>query len=161
VSPASTGAANAGAGSPAAAQVGLSAGGGISYNAQLSVGLSVPLLPVGLRLDGMFNQFPETGEDGDFRVLSGSVNGIVNLPLPGVTPYLIGGLGLYNSRWVEDEDVGHEHEEGSVTNMGANIGAGVRVGLPGLAVFGEVRLHNLFSEEGSTRFVPLTIGLSF
>jgi hypothetical protein len=132
------------------------------YHAQLSAGLSVPMLPVGVRIDGQFTQFPESGEDGNFRVLSGSVNGVLSMPSVLITPYLIGGLGLYNSRFTdEDEDHGHEHDEGSTTNVGANLGAGVRVGLPGLTVFGEARLHNLFSDGGSTRFVPISFGISF
>lgn len=161
----------------AAAQIRLSVAGGptmplgalddaveTGYNAQLSAALSVPLLPVGVRVDGMFNQFPEELEDGNFRVLSGTVNGILSLPMVGIVPYLIGGVGVYSSRFVhaEEEGADHAHEdEGSTTNIGANIGGGVRVSLPGLSVFGEVRLHNLFSKGDQVRFAPLSLGLRF
>lgn len=161
--------------SAASAQIGLSLAGGptvamgalsdvtdMGYHAQLSAGLSVPLLPFGVRVDGMFTQFPETGEGGDFRVLSGSVNGVLSMPSIGITPYLIGGVGVYNSKWIEDENLGHDHgEEASTTNVGANIGAGVRFALPGLAVFGEARLHNLFNEGEATRFAPISLGIRF
>jgi hypothetical protein len=130
------------------------------YHAQLSAALSVPLLPVGIRADGMFTQFPESGEDGNFRVVSGSVNGVLSMPSVGITPYLIGGLGIYNSRFTDDDD-GHGHETGSTTNVGANVGVGIRIGLPGLAVFGEARLHNLFNEGDAVRFAPISLGVRF
>lgn len=131
----------------------------MGYHAQVSGALSLPLLPVGVRVDGMINRFPEAGDN--FQVLSGSVNAILSIPSIGITPYLIGGLGAYNSRFTDAGEPGHEHEEGSTTNVGANIGAGVRLGLPGLSAFAEARLHNLFSEGSHTRFVPLSLGLSF
>jgi hypothetical protein len=158
----------------AAAQFRLSVGGGPSfgismpvdehgdevstgYNAQVSVGLSVPLLPVALRADGMLNQFPVSGEDHSFRSLSASLNGVLSIPSIGITPYLIGGLGFYRTQFTEDE---HGHAGDTVTNMGINVGAGVRVGLPGLSVFGEARLHNVFADD-AVRFAPLTVGVSF
>lgn len=161
--------------SAASAQIGLSLAGGptvamgtigdvvdMGYHAQLSASLSVPLLPVGVRVDAMFNQFPETGHDADFRVLSGTVNAVLSMPSIGITPYLIGGVGAYNSKFIEDEALGHNHgEETSGTNIGANLGAGVRFALPGLAVFGEARLHNLFNEGDATRFAPISVGIRF
>jgi hypothetical protein len=130
------------------------------YHASLSAGVSVPLLPVGLRIDGMFTQFPESDGDANFRVLSGSVNGVVSIPSIGFSPYLIGGIGFYNSRFTADGE-GPARADGSTTDVGANAGVGLRVGLPGLALFGEMRLHNLFSDGGSTRFAPLSLGISF
>ena len=165
----------AGSAGSASAQIGLSIAGGPSmplgtlgdivdtgYHAQLSAALSVPLLPVGVRIDGAFNQFPETGEDGNFRVLSGTANVILSVPSIGVIPYLIGGLGMYSSSFVHDDEAGHDHgDEGSTTNVGANLGGGVRLALPGLAVFAEARLHNLFSDGEATRFVPVSLGIRF
>jgi hypothetical protein len=130
------------------------------YHAQLSAALSVPLLPVGIRVDGMFTQFPEPGEDGNFRVVSGSVNGVFSMPSVGITPYLVGGIGIYNSRFTDDDD-DHDHDTGSTTNVGANVGVGLRIGLPGLAVFGEARLHNLFNEGDAVRFAPVSLGVRF
>ena len=153
----------------AAAQVRLSVAGGPSFpvshlademntgfNVLVGAGLSVPVLPVGLRVDGMLNQFPEAGHDGNFRVISGSVNAILDIPMVVARPYIIGGLGVYNSRFTDDHDHG---DEGSTTNLGANIGAGVRVGLQGISVFAETRLHNIFSEGEQARFIPLSVGI--
>jgi hypothetical protein len=152
----------------AAAQVRLSVAGGPSFpvghlademntgfNVLVGAGLSVPVLPVGLRVDGMLNQFPESGHDGDFRVISGSVNAILDIPLVAARPYIIGGLGVYNSRFTDDDHA----DEGSTSNLGANIGAGIRVGLPGVSVFAETRFHNIFSEGEQARFIPLSLGI--
>lgn len=158
---------------PAAGQVSLSVAGGpsfpvghlgdefdLGYHIQASAGLSVPL-PVGLRVDAAWNRFPETG--GAFNSISGSVNGILGLGGIGFSPYLIAGLGIYNSRVShdDDDDPGHDHGDESTTNLGANFGAGVRLPLPGLTLFLEARLHNLFSEGEQTRFIPLSFGFSF
>jgi hypothetical protein len=153
----------------APAQVRLSVAGGPSFplshlsdevntgfNVLLGAGLHIPLLPVGVRVDGMLNQFPEAEHDGNFRVLSGSVNAVVDIPLIGATPYLIGGLGLYNSSFTDDDE--HDHG-GSTTNVGANVGAGLRLGLPGLSLFAETRFHNIFSEGEHARFIPLSLGI--
>ncbi|HUF50218.1 MAG TPA: outer membrane beta-barrel protein [Longimicrobiales bacterium] len=134
----------------------------LGYHVQLSAGLSVPLFPIALRIDGAWNQFPETGTDGGLRVLSGSANAVFSIPSVGLTPYVIGGLGAYNSRWAEEDEPGHEHGgEGSTTNLGVNVGVGVRLGLPGLSAFAEARLHNLFNEGDATRFIPISLGLRF
>jgi opacity protein-like surface antigen len=156
----------------ASAQVRLSASGGPSFpvgdlsdvvdtgfNVNVGAGLGFPLIPVGVRLEGSLNQFPESGHDGNFRVISGSANAVLDIPMLAATPYLIGGLGVYNSRFTDDDD--HDHDEGSTTNVGANIGAGVRLGLPFLSVFAEARLHNIFSDDGSARFVPVSLGIRF
>jgi hypothetical protein len=148
----------------AAAQVRLSVGGGptfpvgnlgdefdMGYHVQLSAGLMPAMLPVGLRIDGAYNRFPE--DDGHFRVIVGSVNAVLDIPMQGFSPYLIGGLGVYSSGG--DDDHGHP----TTTNVGANVGAGFRVGLPGLSVFVESRFHNIFSEGEQTRFVPVTLGI--
>lgn len=132
----------------------------LGYRVQTSAGLSVPL-PIGFRVDAAYTHFPET--HGSFRNISGTANGIVNLGGIGVSPYLIGGLGVYNSRVSHDEDDEHDHDhaDGSTTNLGVNFGAGVRMPLPGLTLFVEARLHNLFSEGEQTRFIPLSFGFAF
>ena len=47
----------------------------------------------------------------------------------------------------------------SATEAAWNVGAGVRLGLPGLGVFAEARLHNVFTEGDASRFVPVTLGI--
>lgn len=145
------------------AQVSLSLAGGPSfptgsdnhldmgYHAQIGAELGLPLLPFSVRVDGAFNRFSE--DHGNYDVLSGTANAILRIPLVGLTPYLIGGLGMYAA-----EDKAHDEER--ETNLGVNIGVGARLGLPGLGVFAEARVHNPFGDH-QLRYVPLSIGLRF
>ena len=133
------------------------------YHVLLSAGLSVPLIPIALRVDGAWNQFPYVGADADARILSGTANAVLSLPSLGITPYVIGGLGVYNQRTEVPAGTqpAPDEETASSTDIGANVGAGIRIGLPGLSAFAEARLHNIFTDGDATRFVPLSIGLRF
>lgn len=160
----------------AQAQIGFSLGGGptfatgdagdnldMGYHAALSAAFSIPVLPIGLQADGMFTRFNMSNDvDGHSQILNGSLNAVLNIPSVGITPYFIGGVGFYRS----SGEVG-ETEIPSSTDVGVNVGAGVRLGLPGIGgVFAEARLHNVFGddetgESSSFRFVPVTLGIRF
>lgn len=161
----------------AQAQIGFSVAGGPSfplgdagdmldmgYHAKVAASFKLPVLPIGLEADAMWNQFDySNAEDANTRILSGSLNAVINLPTPVITPYIIGGVGMYN---VKADVEGIEDSEGT-TEFGINAGIGVRLGLVGLGgVFAEARLHNVFGESegeesGSTRFVPVSLGIRF
>jgi opacity protein-like surface antigen len=121
------------------------------YHVQLSAGFAALALPVALRVDGAFNRFSE--DHGNYDVLSGTLNGILNVPIAIASPYIIGGVGAYSA---EDQAHGDERE----TNLGLNIGGGIRLPLPGLSVFVEARYHHPFGDE-AVRFVPLSFGIRF
>lgn len=137
----------------------------MGYHAQVSLGLNIASLPVGVRLDGAWNSLKADeemmGEAGSFRYLSGTANAIINVPLGGLQPYLIGGLGMYNGKFDHDgEEDNHEHE--SSTDFGVNGGAGINLALSGLGVFAEFRLHHIFGEgDSKPQFAPLTLGVRF
>lgn len=131
----------------------------MGYHAQGSFGLSLPLIPISLRVDGAWNQFPENEGDGNLRMISGTANAVFSIPSIGITPYVIGGLGAYNADWSDDSAVGAVDD--ASTEIGANVGVGVRIGLPGISAFAEARLHNLFNDGDSMRFVPISVGLRF
>jgi opacity protein-like surface antigen len=153
------------------AQVGFSIAGGPSfatgdfgegldmgYHAKVAAGFSLPVLPIGFEADGMWTRFDFSDADANARILSGTLNAVLNLPTPGITPYLVGGVGLYNGKVGGDDAPDSESE----TDFGANIGVGVRMGLVGLGgVFAEARLHNIFSEGESSRFIPISLGIRF
>jgi hypothetical protein len=125
----------------------------MGYNVTAALGIKPPLAPVGVRIDGMYNAWePKTGS-GSFRVLAGTAN--VTLSGAAMVPmgYLIGGLGMYNASV--------SGATGSETDFGFNIGAGIKFPLTGFSTFAEVRLHFVQSEGGSTKFVPITFGLTF
>jgi hypothetical protein len=121
------------------------------YHVQLSAGFPALTLPVALRADGAFNRFTENRSNYD--VLSGTLNGILNVPLAVASPYIIGGAGVYS---IEDKAHGDPRE----TNLGLNIGGGIRLPLPGLSVFVEARYHHPFGDD-ATGFVPLSFGIRF
>jgi hypothetical protein len=154
----------------AQAQIGFSLGGGptfatgdagdnldMGYHAVLSAAFSVPVLPIGLQADGMFTRFNASDVEGHSQILNGSINAVLNIPSVGITPYFIGGVGFYN----ESGERAGVDVDGS-TEVGVNAGAGVRLGLPGIGgVFAEARLHNVFGDPDSFRFVPVTLGIRF
>lgn len=152
------------------AQIGFSIGGGptfatgdggegldMGYHAVLSAAFSLPVLPVGLQADGMFTRFNISDVDGHQQLLNGSINAVLSIPSVGITPYFLGGVGMYQSSGeVADAELAKS------TDVGVNAGAGVRLGLPGIGgVFAEARLHNVFGEGDSFRFVPVTLGIRF
>ncbi len=117
-----------------------------------------PSVPFGLRFEGQLNSFSGKNRgDPDFRVVSLTGNAVVNLmTASGASPYIIGGVGVYNGR-VELDD---EHE--SDTNIGLNGGAGIRFPLSGFSTFVELRYHRVFGDgTGDASFVPLTFGVVF
>lgn len=151
----------------AQAQIGFSVAGGPSfatgdfgepldmgYHAKVAASFSIPVLPIGLEADAMWNHFDVSESEESGRILSGSLNAMINLPTPGITPYIVGGVGYYDMK-------GSDADE-SVSDFGINGGVGVRLGLVGLGgVFAEARLHNIFTEGESSRFIPVSVGIRF
>jgi hypothetical protein len=74
------------------------------------------------------------------------------------SPYLIGGVGMYNSKIDADDD---EFDTEGQTDFGINIGIGTKFNLSGFGTFAEIRYHNIFTEGSSTQFLPITFGIMF
>lgn len=126
------------------------------YNATLGFNFGAPLIPVGARIEGSINGFNHKNNiSGDTRVLSGTANAIVGLGMP----YLIGGLGYYNTRITTPAIIGST--ESTVSGAGFNIGAGLTFPLPSLSPFLEVRYHQMLGNNDSVKFVPITFGIKF
>lgn len=127
------------------------------YHAMAAIDISVPLVPVGFRIDGAYNKFAARDGGADLRMLSATANATFTpLPLPIVKPYMIGGLGMYNAK-VDVDGID------ATTRMGFNVGAGVRFDLLGLGAFAEARFHHVpeSDEFATTQFYPITVGLRF
>jgi hypothetical protein len=149
------------------AQVGMGIGGGPSmavgglddfgagWHAQGSLSIGLPLLPFGLRGDLLYQQLPRSGDGDNYRQIAGVANAtldVLPIPLMPVRPYIIGGLGLFN----------HDgHPEGDGTDLGVNLGAGVRVSLLGFGGFLEAKYQNVFTDGASHGIVPITLGITF
>lgn len=156
----------------ASAQVSFGVGGGPStpvgdfgdiaetgWHAQASLSIGVPLLALGGRGDVVFQQFPAEGS-GSFRQVGGIANATLGLPLPLVvlSPYAIGGVGAFHHS-TSDVRFGDEVVPGSsATEAAWNVGAGVRLGLPGISASLEARY---LDAGGGVRSVPVTVGVRF
>jgi hypothetical protein len=135
----------------------LSDGAKLGYNGTLAVGLHLPFIPVGLRVDGAYNQFGEKEGTGfKTRTVSATANVVWTLPSIGISPYLIGGGGLY---MVSVTPTGAD----AVTENypGWNAGAGINLPLSGFKTFIEARYNSVSLDNGRMQFVPVTFGIMF
>lgn len=136
------------------------------YHVTGIVNISVPLAPVGVRLEGSFNNFNFKSSfasiDAKARIYSGTAN--VVLSTPGILgPYLIGGIGAYNTSAVCTGCTGSD------TKVGFNGGGGFKFGLGNLSAFAEARYHYVPAasnattggSNSSTQFIPLSVGVTF
>jgi hypothetical protein len=127
----------------------------LGYNATAALEIHLPFIPVGVRVDGAYNMFGEkiTGT-GKLHAISATGNLVWRLPVPGVSPYVIGGAGLY---MLGSDLAGASNEN----HMGWNAGAGVNLPLGFLKAFVEARYNNISTDAGSVKFVPVTLGIMF
>jgi hypothetical protein len=125
------------------------------FNVTGTIGINVPLLPIGFRIDAAYNQFGAKGASNVNAKIAG-VTGNVVFGMPGVviTPYLIGGVGYYRVS---------SSATGSVASnsFGFNAGAGLKIPLLVFAAFIEARYNRISENGGSTSFVPVTVGVMF
>lgn len=112
-------------------------------------------LPIGARVEGSLNSFGLKDFPEDVRILNATANAVVNLGQQAESPYLIGGLGLYNSKF---------GNAGSENAVGVNLGGGLRFLIGDLNAFFEARYHAMLGEAGAAanlQFVPITLGVMF
>jgi hypothetical protein len=135
----------------------LSEAASIGYNGTVAMGISLPFIPVGLRIDGAYNQFGEKESVGfKTRTVSATGNVVWRLPSIGISPYLIGGAGLY---MVSVTPTGGD----AVTEnkLGYNAGAGINLPVSIFKAFVEARYNHVSMDGGSLKFVPVTVGIMF
>ncbi len=135
------------------------------YNGTVSLGFRSVGSPIGLRIDGMYNKLSLKDDatipiSGGFvesaSIISGNANLVYSLPGTGISPYLIGGAGVYALKLHGDD-----FDSDSENDFGVNGGIGAAFPLSGFNTFIEARLHHIFSERSSTQFIPVTFGISF
>jgi hypothetical protein len=136
----------------------------MGYNGLVAVQAGIPLFPFKIRADLHYNSFggssftnafSQATTGSDSRVISGSINAVMNL-LPGpVKPYLIGGVGYYDTEFSINSDN---------RRMGYNYGAGVKV----TKLFIEARVHSVRNTtfdvangRNTSKFVPISVGFMF
>jgi hypothetical protein len=128
------------------------------YNVTGMLTFSAPLAPVGLRVEGSFNEFNYKStilSGAKARLLSGTAN--VVFSSPGIMgPYLIGGLGIYDA---STSCSGCTLPSSS--KIGFNGGGGFKFGLSGFSAFLEARYHYIPVSGSSTSFIPVSFGVTF
>jgi hypothetical protein len=131
----------------------------MGYNGTVAMAINLPFIPVGLRVDGAYNQFGEkAGIGAKLRVISATGNLVWSLPLVVVSPYLIGGAGLYMTTATS---TGATSTSVTDNHFGWNAGAGVKLPLSVFKAFVEARYNRVTTDTGSMQFVPLTFGIMF
>lgn len=127
------------------------------YHVQGSVGFGIPLFPVGVRGDVLWQELPDE-VSGNFRQIGGIANVTLGMPLILIEPYVLGGVGIFSHTEPDELHPDHVHESESQTSTGFNVGAGLEAGLLGLKGFGEVR----YLDAGNgVRTIPITVGIRF
>ena len=127
------------------------------FNALLTLHVHPPLSPLGLRVDGMFNQLDLSGGvDGNARVWAFTANAVMGSG--GLGPYVIGGIGYYNTKITNTV---LSFGDPSESKFGLNGGVGVRLPLTGFSAFAEARYHYVMSSEAKVRLIPISFGLEF
>ena len=137
------------------------------FDVAAHIGFRPALSPIGLRVEGMYDQFDLKNTGGDVRakILAGTANAVImSSSAPGMLrPYFIGGVGVYNLK-VSSSSL--NASSNSETKFGVNGGAGLDLALSGINVFAEARYHYMFTKDNSTGavntgFVPLVVGVRF
>jgi hypothetical protein len=117
-------------------------------------------LPVGVQLDFAYGQFSdETPFDIKNQLIYGTADAVYRFQSAVSTrfhPYLLAGVGVYNSKETGDDALG-----GSSTKFGINAGAGLEFRAGNAVLFLESRFHNVFSEGPNVKFVPFNFGIRF
>jgi hypothetical protein len=133
---------------------------GSGFNLQGHASLKPASLSIGLRGDLGFwttggksiNRLGVTAKTKGVNWFTVTANAIYNFDGAKdatFVPYVIGGAGLYSG------------SSGFGTKFGANGGGGVTFKLSGFDAFAEARIHNIFTDGGSSRIIPLSFGVNF
>ena len=133
------------------------------FNGIVALALGVAELPIGVRLDAIYNSFsrknitsPPTNTYG-FRVAGVLGNLIYAFPGTTAKTYIVTGGGWYNTKF----DIAGTKAE---NHWGLNAGVGVTFAVGPVASFLESRYHFISREPtkgGVIHFVPITLGVMF
>lgn len=125
------------------------------FNGTVTVGLNPTMIPLGIRIDGAYNQFniKSTLGGGNLHYTSVTGNFVYKVPGQSFSPYAIGGAGWYNA--------GASGGGSSTNNFGWNIGGGISMALSGFDTFLEARFNQVQTSGSPARFVPITFGVMF
>ena len=127
------------------------------YDIAVMVGYQPQFTPVGVRAEAAYNQFGSKIFNGNVNIPSFTGNLVFGLPMGTLSPYAIGGAGLYrtNVNLNTGASAGENH-------FGFNIGGGIKIPLSSsFETFVEARYNRVTVNNGSLSFVPVTVGVMF
>jgi opacity protein-like surface antigen len=127
------------------------------YALGLGVGLRQGLSPLTFRAEGIYNEFAQKTGGGKAHATGLTANAIYEFltgPTSAFVPYAIGGIGYYSTR---EPDPFFDIE--SQSNIGWNLGGGVRFPLSGFSVYAEARYHSV--SNAGVQFAPIVFGVTF
>ncbi|MBX2991595.1 MAG: outer membrane beta-barrel protein [Bacteroidetes bacterium] len=109
-------------------------------------------------------------DGGRINIFSANANGKLSpLPLPIISPYITGGIGLANVG-ASDATVkfqGNPVQGGTIpgskseTNTSANLGVGVDLDLLVLKLYLEARYTWIFASGATSTYIPVSLGVTF
>jgi opacity protein-like surface antigen len=125
------------------------------YSLVAGIGMTQRGSPISFRAEGIYNEFnPKSGGD-KAKVSGGTANAIydVSTSSGSFTPYAIGGIGYFSTK--EPRLFGTS----SRTNVGWNLGGGLKFPLTGFSAYFEARYHKV--ADVGISVVPIVFGLLF
>lgn len=128
---------------------------GLGYNVTAALHFGGTHVPIGARVEGGLNGFSLDDADDDVRILNVTVNAVANFGQRPASPYLIGGLGIYNSKVASFD---------SKSALGINVGGGLRFPIGILTTFLEARYHLMLGDRpdfANLQFIPITFGVVY
>lgn len=132
----------------------------LGWQGMAAVSFTPARMPVGIQVDGNYSQFSdESPLDIKDRLIYGTANAVYKFESSPDTrwrPYLIGGVGLYNSKETGDDALG-----GTSTKFGINVGAGFNFKAGAAGLFIESRFHDVFTDGPNVKFIPVNLGIRF
>jgi opacity protein-like surface antigen len=135
---------------------------GFMAGAAADVSLS---MPVSWRAEASYARFglknDGAGDTGNSSDVSGRINAVFSLPSMGVSPYIIGGGGLYHVMTsVTSPTFGNA--DVSSNRFGWNVGAGIDMQVASIPARIEARYHSVSMDGGSKyTYMPITFGIRF
>ena len=136
----------------------LSDGVNTGFNGTVLVGFRPAMIPLGIRLEGAYNQMGAKGGGGNVHIISVTGNLVYKFPSETVSPYAIGGAG-----WCQTAI--------SITGFGTvsdnhfcwNAGGGIEMQLSGFQTFIEARYNKVqvSNGNGTLAYIPITFGVMF
>ena len=126
------------------------------YSLIVGIGMRQSGSPFGLRAEGIYTEYDQKFLGGKARAggILGSATYDFAVGFPAFVPYAIGGIGFYSTR----EPVSGFDTE-SETNVGWNLGGGVRIPLSGFSAYFEGRYHSV--SNAGVAFAPIVFGVRF